>query len=165
MNRKERVWRLRMVGQNAWGSRLSIWSRILHIRLPSELKPEGLGVCHALGGRAFPNETSDEKVQRTTSAWQVQEWGQGRGTGSGYVQPRETQSRADRLRARWSWWLHWLQWPTFRHKRRADWCPPPTPGSGFTRSMTTSQYVKMALQAHCLSGWDCDLGMLSFYIL
>lgn len=73
-----------------------ILSRILQIRLPSELKPEGSGVCQALGGRAFPNETSDEKVQRT-SAWQVQEWGQGRGTGSGCMRPRETQSRANRL--------------------------------------------------------------------
>lgn len=43
-------------------------SRILQIKLTSELKPEGSGVCQALRGRAFPRERPAMKRSRGRQA-------------------------------------------------------------------------------------------------
>ena len=43
-------------------------SRILQIRLTSEMKPEGSGVCQALGGRAFHRERPAMKRSRGRQA-------------------------------------------------------------------------------------------------
>lgn len=153
VNRKERVGKVKDGGAECLGQQVKYLKQDSPHKVTIWTETWGLGVCHALGGRAFPNETSDEKVQRTTSAWQVQEWGQG-------VEEQEAgMCNQERHRAEPTDWqgvlvVTLITVTEFLQAQEA--CrlvPTPTPASGFTRSMTTSQYVKMAYRpTACLDG-------------
>ena len=158
-----------MVWQNVWGSRVKCiyLSRILQIRLTSELKPEGSGVCQALGGRAFHRERPAMKRSRGRQAFgRFKNEGRAEGEEAGVC--HEERCRAEptdegkRGPGGYTYYSDDLQ--AWEECRLLSPCPP-APALDLSEVWLLHNMWRWLYRPTACLGWDWDLGMFSFYIL